>query len=361
MAGRRAALGASVDAGAGRRSCRRPRARRRPRRTTATPPPRARGRPRGREAPRRRPAAGGGGGELGLLDDAGRRRDGAAGRLGLEQDAREPGRAGDEDRRLVEKRGTARAVARSPEMDTPRHVARNRRARGQRLRAQQHEPPSRGARGAPQDAAGRRALCRTELDHDQAPLLRRPEELEVDARRDEPVVAREPLRGGGPRRLREREQRVDPAEQPFALCARGRVPSRSGEAKVATASALASRSARYERDGSAGSKPWTTSNSPCATASARFARTPTGTPSRDRRDTGTAAPTAITSRRSPRASARRPASRSPARVDGARTVTSWPRARSPRASPATCSFTSCGCDHANGVTRQILIRRSVSL
>ena len=30
----------------------------------------------------------------------------------------------------------------------------------------------------------------------------------------------------------------------------------------------------------------------------------------------------------------------------------------PSAAPATCSFTSCGCDHANGVTRQMRIVRS---
>src|SRR5438093_1230652 len=51
---------------------------------------------------------------------------------------------------------------------------------------------------------------------------------------------------------------------------------------------------------------------------------PTGTPIWLRRETGTAGPTAITSASVPRCSARRPASRSPARVDGARTVTGWP-------------------------------------
>ena len=80
---------------------------------------------------------------------------------------------------------------------------------------------------------------------------------------------------------------------------------------------------------------------------------PTGTPSVERREIGTAGPTAITSGDAPSRRARRPAASSPARADGASTVTACPSARSSCATPATCSFTSCGCDHANGVTRQI--------
>src|ERR671933_537390 len=95
------------------------------------------------------------------------------------------------------------------------------------------------------------------------------------------------------------------------------------------------------------------SKSPWASASRMFACTPTGTPSCDLVETGTAGPTAIVSARSFRRSVRRPASKSPARVDGATTVTSWPNERSASATPATWSFTSCGCDHANGVTRQM--------
>jgi CDGSH iron-sulfur domain-containing protein 3 len=34
-------------------------------------------------------------------------------------------------------------------------------------------------------------------------------------------------------------------------------------------------------------------------------------------------------------------------------VTSWPSRRRASAAPATWSLTSCGCDHANGVTRQM--------
>src|SRR4029077_21256438 len=76
----------------------------------------------------------------------------------------------------------------------------------------------------------------------------------------------------------------------------------------------------------------------------------------ERRDTGTAGPTAITPAGSAcRRSTRRPASRSAPRVDGASTVTVCPRSRKASAIPATCSLTSWGWDHANGVTRQILM------
>src|SRR5919201_894040 len=116
--------------------------------------------------------------------------------------------------------------------------------------------------------------------------------------------------------------------------------------------ACASRRARYERLGRPGSNPCTMSYPPRASASDRFARTPTGTPMRLRRETGTAGPSAITSWPPPSSSARRPAIRSAARVEGASTVTSYPSARSSRAIPATCSLTSWGRDQANGVTRQ---------
>jgi hypothetical protein len=67
-----------------------------------------------------------------------------------------------------------------------------------------------------------------------------------------------------------------------------------------------------------------------------------GTPIRLRREIGTAGPSATTSASSPSSSARRPAASSFARFDEARIVTEWPSARSSLATPATCSFTSCG-------------------
>ena len=52
-----------------------------------------------------------------------------------------------------------------------------------------------------------------QLDHDQPPLLARPEEVEVDARRDHPVVAGESLARGGRRLLGGGDEGVDPSEQ----------------------------------------------------------------------------------------------------------------------------------------------------
>jgi hypothetical protein len=72
-------------------------------------------------------------------------------------------------------------------------------------------------------AAGDHALVRTQLDHDRALLGRRLEEAEVDARREQAVVAGEPFRRGVPDALGEGEQRVEPRKEPFALRAGGRV------------------------------------------------------------------------------------------------------------------------------------------
>ena len=74
-----------------------------------------------------------------------------------------------------------------------------------------------------------------------------------------------------------------------------------------------------------------------------------------RREIGTDGPTAITSASPSPCSARRPSRRSAPRLDGASTVTECPSVRSSPATPATWSLTSCGTDHANGVTRQILM------
>src|SRR6266542_1579328 len=135
----------------------------------------------------------------------------------------------------------------------------------------------------------------------------------------------------------------------------GGYPSRSGERNVATARLFACRSARYDRLGSAASKPCTTSKRPDSSASSRFVRAPTGTTTRLRREIGTAGPSAIScpSPAEPARSAARPAARSAARFEEARIVTACPSARSSWATPATCSLTSCGFDQANGVTRQM--------
>src|SRR5260221_11285068 len=76
-----------------------------------------------------------------------------------------------------------------------------------------------------------------------------------------------------------------------------------------------------------------------------------------RRETGTEGPIAITSASASLSNACRPASRSAVRLDGASTVTVCPSTRSSFATPVTWSLTSCGTDHANGVTRQTLIEQ----
>ena len=135
---------------------------------------------------------------------------------------------------------------------------------------------------------------------------------------------------------------------------------RSVEKNVAAVVVSASSSAVDERLGSPGSNPWTTSNAPSASVAARLARTPIGSATRSLSDVGTAAPIATTSPTTPRCRARLPSSRSAARDEGATTVTVWPRRRNAAAAPRTCSLTSFGCDHENGVTKQMrspIVRR----
>ena len=212
--------------------------------------------------------------------------------------------------------------------------------------------PAARARGRARAGAGARSAA---TPSPRAASSSRGEQLGVDPVRYELVTAGK----ADGRRFRDllarRQQRVDARQQPFSLRAAGRVAKPLGREEGRSRERRQSRRARYERLGNPGSNPWTTSNRPRARASERLARTPTGTPIRLRREIGTAGPMAISSGGSSKApsSARRPAARSRARFEGARTVTAWPRRRSSRASPSTCSFTSCGCDQANGVTSAI--------
>ena len=108
-----------------------------------------------------------------------------------------------------------------------------------------------------------------------------------------------------------------------------------------------------------GSCTWTTSKRSHVSASSRFARTPIGTPRLLRRETGIEGPSATTPSssvpsRPSRFSARRPAASSVARPEG--------RGRRPRdlfgaqlgRGAGDVVVDGCGCDHANGVTMQIL-------
>ena len=175
-----------------------------------------------------------------------------------------------------------------------------------------------------------------------------------------PVVAGEAGRGGLGGRLARRRQRVHPAEQPLALLLARRVAEPLGRVERGDRKPRACREARGRRGSGHPARGRGRRRSGRAVrASARLARTPIGTPRRLRRETGIDGPSAtvpssgVPSRLS-RLRARRPAASSVARADGARTTTSCPLRRSSAVAPATWSFTGCGCDHANGVTMQIL-------
>ena len=242
----------------------------------------------------------------------------------------------------------AGAVARGAEVHA---AARSRGIAGRpisgRVRSRTTSQPG-SSRSCAHDAACDHALVRAQLDDDRLLLAAPARRASVST----PGESSGSRRGTAPRprRAPRSESAISAssrAEQLLALRARRRVaePVRRGER--GDGERVACRAARGTRAtaGPARSRGRRRS-SPWASASDRFACTPTGTPICERREIGTAGPTAITSARSPRASARRPASRSAARVEGASTVTSWPsaaqrgrdarrRARSRRAAATT--------------------------
>ena len=175
----------------------------------------------------------GGARELGLDVDAARTGDCAAGRCRLERHARQPLEPRDEDRGRIEDRRPRAGVARRSQVDAPGERARDRRPADQRPGAQQHHLPA-GKLGERVDDRPRDdPLVRAQLDDDSLLLRLRGEERGVDARRDEVVVAGEPLLGcladvGG-----ERDQRVEPRQQLLALRPRRRIAEavRRGEGR----------------------------------------------------------------------------------------------------------------------------------
>jgi hypothetical protein len=83
--------------------------------------------------------------------------------------------------------------------------------------AQQHDLPSLQGGQLVQDAAREQPLVRPQLDDDALQLRLRPEEVAVDAGREDAVVAGEALLRGRPGLLRQRDEHVDAPEQPLAL------------------------------------------------------------------------------------------------------------------------------------------------
>ena len=263
----------------------------------------------------------------------------------------------------LERRHEDGGVAEAPRRGSSPSSAVRTRTRPRSARGSGGRPPSGRVRSSTSSQSGSAASSRTSARssgrsvwrHSRTTILRfcaGREELEVDAER---ARARSGPGSGRPRpppspRSSRAARRAGRAG---ARAARGPAGSRAARARRTSrrSARRASRSARYERLGSPGSKPCTTSKPPAASATARFARTPTGTPMRLRREIGTAGPSATTSASRPSASARRPAARSRGAVrrrEHGDAVAA--RAQLP-ASPATCSFTSCGCDQAKGVTR----------
>ena len=283
-------------------------------------------------------------------------RDRTARRPRLERDASQPVDAGYEDRRRVQDRRARDAVARRPDVHARCEVARNRGPSDQRAGAEQDDLPAGEVAYRAQHAARDDPLVGAQLDDDRLASSRRGRR--ASCRRRERRGGSRP--GTAPRRPRERSRSARAARRAgraASPAASGRAGSRDGSARRtsrprarrrrgargtrATASRARNRARRRTRPVRGRATGW---------RGRRPAR-----PSASGARSGSPAPTAITSACSRFASARRPASRSPPRVDGASTVTSWPRLRRAPATPATCSLTSCGCDQANGVTKQILI------
>ena len=140
-------------------------------------------------------------------------------------------------------------VARRAHVDAGGEVARDRRPGDQRPRAEQHELPARQLAQRVHDGARDDALVRAQLEHDRLALLRRREELRVDAGREQPVVAGEALLGGVAHLVGERDQRVDAAEQLLARRARGRIaePVRRDERRDRERVGVAEREVRERR------------------------------------------------------------------------------------------------------------------
>src|SRR4051794_983122 len=136
---------------------------------------------------------------------------------------------------------------------------RNGRLAGERLRAQQEQLPVRKVGQFAQHAAHEDALGRPPFEDDDVPLLPRAEALAVDAFGDHHVAAGKANCCSFGSLLTGRNESVESPQQPVALGAAGGIRESSGERKVATASPSASRNARYESEGSPGSKPCTTS------------------------------------------------------------------------------------------------------
>ena len=276
--------------------------------------------------------------ELRLLVRSRRSGDGGAGGARLEREPREAVRRRDEDRRLVEDRRAARRSRARVRTSTRSTSVRG--TYGRVVSGFVRSSVSRQSGSSPSvcsAAREQRPLGLAPLEHDQPLLVHRLEQRRVDALGDEPVVARESVAAAAAAvSSRRREQRVDPAEQPLAL----RAPRRVGEAlrreerRDGEALGVAQREVREARQRRARSRARRRSGRCGARARGSSARR-RGTPTRLRREIGTAGPSddEPLSSSEPLWSASRPAARSAARFDDARIVTACPSTRSSCAMP----------------------------
>ena len=240
-------------------------------------------------------------GELRLHLDAARPDDRAAGGGRLERHPAQPLDARDEDRGRVQDRRAARGVALGARVHASGEVARDGGTADQRPRAEEHDVPARQLAQRADDAAGHDPLVRAQLDDDRLLLPRRREQRRcrrpARGRDSRPGTAPPP-----PRARRPRARSARRAARAASRAASGPADSRDDRRtrrwrrRARPCRGARGTRATAARDRSRGRR----RSSPCASAWRRFACTPTGTPSCDRRDTGTAGPTAITSAGSPR-------------------------------------------------------------
>jgi hypothetical protein len=190
-----------------------------------------------------------GGGELGLELAPVRRRDRRARGLRLDEHAREAVERRHEHRRFVEERGAALGVACGTHADAAAQRARQRGPSAERTGAQQHELPVGLSTQLAYERSQQRPLRLPPLEHDHLLLLRRGEELGVDAERHDLVTAGEAELGGLSRLGARGEQRVEPAQQALALrlARRVREPLRREEGRGREGGRVAKRQVREAR------------------------------------------------------------------------------------------------------------------
>ena len=153
------------------------------------------------------------GGELGLLEDAGRIGKHCPGGRCLESEPRRAGRGGHDDRCLGEDGGPGLRPAAGANVHPVAQHERDSRSGRQRLRPDEHGVPAGQVAQRAERSARDGQRAGMELDRDELSLLAGLEQLGVDSGRDDAVVAGKALGCRRRRRLGGREEGVDTSEQ----------------------------------------------------------------------------------------------------------------------------------------------------